>query len=643
MDSSTPSDKTATRDPSRIRSILVKLERLWSLMPDMRLGQLIWNLADSPNLESSVWEMEEDELSKAIDELSAACSPVTAAASAIRYIREHHGASSCTFYVRAPTWTDEVKLLVMLGVKHTEQMYGFLYPPAASRVISSLPNQQGINYEAFEDASIASGICQNLGESTTNIELTEILESLGRKQPLFGSFADLENVKSMVRLVFCDQFGVRAILFVNFEEKQTFTNKTKNSLIKDAEHLESLLDDVETELTQKDKYCSVHLARMIESSQALARIGLQGSDRSPEDCFNTILDAALDSFNIGHSEGFGTVHLYDRETLSLRLVGHRGAIDNLTQTAVHPLPEGRGTISWVALKRRSILVSDLVKSPFKKLHIEIADGIRSQLAVPMFAGNDLLGVINLESKRPNAFDPNNVSPMWYAATQAALACRQFEMTAENLELTELSNGLLRLSKGSHQKSAIDTLNELAELARSTLSADSCDLWRFDVASNNFDRQVGQSKPLYKVGDGPRDDGWTHFVCRAKIPVWISEIESTTKFDVLFWDSVQQNWHKESRSNHCSPPEVNEQLIPQSVRSELGIPILQHDLCVGVAWLKYKSARIRTPTQRTIDRIAESLVGHLENGLVDSPPPASVMTSRVDMLSSFGSSTFPIAS
>lgn len=48
------------RDPNRIPAVLKELERVWQLYPDMRLGQLVSNIADWA--EESVWDIEEDTL-----------------------------------------------------------------------------------------------------------------------------------------------------------------------------------------------------------------------------------------------------------------------------------------------------------------------------------------------------------------------------------------------------------------------------------------------------------------------------------------------------------------------------------------------------------------------------------------------------
>jgi two-component system NtrC family sensor kinase len=60
----------------------------------------------------------------------------------------------------------------------------------------------------------------------------------------------------------------------------------------------------------------------------------------------------------------------------------------------HPIKPGRHAITArVALERRTIHVADLQADPEYKYVRRDVDPIRTELGVPMFRGNDLVGVI----------------------------------------------------------------------------------------------------------------------------------------------------------------------------------------------------------------------------------------------------------
>jgi hypothetical protein len=54
------------RDPNRIERIIVKLAGLWKEHPDQRLGQLIWNVANSRG-SVSVFYVEDDDFEALLD------------------------------------------------------------------------------------------------------------------------------------------------------------------------------------------------------------------------------------------------------------------------------------------------------------------------------------------------------------------------------------------------------------------------------------------------------------------------------------------------------------------------------------------------------------------------------------------------
>ncbi len=60
-----PLSRSNMRDPQRIEPTLKLLEELWKKYPDMRLGQLIENLASDANLDA--WTIEDSELQQTLN------------------------------------------------------------------------------------------------------------------------------------------------------------------------------------------------------------------------------------------------------------------------------------------------------------------------------------------------------------------------------------------------------------------------------------------------------------------------------------------------------------------------------------------------------------------------------------------------
>jgi len=78
----------------------------------------------------------------------------------------------------------------------------------------------------------------------------------------------------------------------------------------------------------------------------------------------------------------------------------------------------RGIVAKAAKARRPVLVPDVSKD---KDYIEGASGIKSELAVPILAEGRVLGVLNVESKKLNAFDEKDVVLLQILASHAATA------------------------------------------------------------------------------------------------------------------------------------------------------------------------------------------------------------------------------
>ena len=107
----------------------------------------------------------------------------------------------------------------------------------------------------------------------------------------------------------------------------------------------------------------------------------------------------------------------------------------------HPIKPGRHTITArVALERRTIHVADLQADPEYKYVLRDVDPIRTEVEVPMFRGNDLVGVVILYKLVVQPFTEKQIKLVETFADQAVIAienARLFEAEQERTrELTE---------------------------------------------------------------------------------------------------------------------------------------------------------------------------------------------------------------
>ncbi|MFO8033779.1 MAG: sensor domain-containing diguanylate cyclase [Candidatus Bipolaricaulota bacterium] len=81
-------------------------------------------------------------------------------------------------------------------------------------------------------------------------------------------------------------------------------------------------------------------------------------------------------------------------------------------------PRGRSIVSWVAENRQPVRLGDVREDP---RYVEWCPLIRSELAVPVEAGGELLGVLNVESRQRQALGPQDEMLLQAVAGQLGVA------------------------------------------------------------------------------------------------------------------------------------------------------------------------------------------------------------------------------
>jgi serine phosphatase RsbU (regulator of sigma subunit) len=496
--------------------------------------------------------------------------------------RQNLGASSCIFYILDPWWIDQFVPVFMPGVNNTEPMHGFVLP------VSSYERVTGVGSEGkelyIEDTSQADELLD---------QMTPTLSQLARENNLFGNFVQREQIGSCTRLrrFSPDDGKLEAILWINFSNPRKRFAKRKMRKLMDA--MVGYLPDIIERYKRENPFPVNQLLHILNPAEQLATIGRPLNEQNLDWYLEKILDAVLRAFNIQEDTGIGTIHLFDPATQVLNRKIHKGIIaDSAPQ--VQNVQLGEGIISWVALKRRALLIADLGTSRFGSIYKEFAPNAISELAVPMLAGDELLGVVNLESiVSPCPFSEYSVRTIWYTASQAAIACRLFQQASIAHTQTERTSQLLQLAHDAVVKTkSSQPLVGLAELARDWLQAGGCDIWqcredrhRFISSGASYDHDPSSL---------PRENGWSQYVRTTKTPVWIFNVVDTETFNCNFWNHDEQIWEPFNSGNPI-PEKVNERLIDLNVHCELGIPIEVTGKCVGVAWLKYTDEHTPEPT------------------------------------------------
>ncbi len=140
-------------------------------------------------------------------------------------------------------------------------------------------------------------------------------------------------------------------------------------------------------------------------------------------------------------------------------IGHRDEIArNLT------IALGEGLVGAAAASRQAVFVGD-VRSDSR--YLSALDAVHAELAVPMVARDKLVGVIDVESTRPNAFTEQDRALLTLIATRIAVSIDN----ARLYRRVERQNRTLRvLAHLSQEFSSILDLDELLTKIASTVRA-----------------------------------------------------------------------------------------------------------------------------------------------------------------------------
>src|SRR5262249_18374949 len=264
----------------------------------------------------------------------------------------------------------------------------------------------------------------------------------------------------------------------------------------------------------------------------------------------------------------------------------------------HPIKPGRHTITArVALERRTIHVADLEGDPEYKYVLHDVDPIRTELGVPMFRGNDLVGVIILYKLVVQPFSEKQIELVTTFADQAVIAienARLLNELRESLQQQTATADVLKVIS----RSAFDltkVLNALLESAARLCEADKGVILR------------------------PSGDDVSYYVAAShqQIPEYAAYLKSA-KF-APGRDSVVPRVLLEAKSvqipDVLTDPEYTyrELATVGDFRTVLGVPLLRDGFPIGVLVLHRAAVRPFTEQQiKLVETFADQAVIAIEN-------------------------------
>ncbi len=212
--------------------------------------------------------------------------------------------------------------------------------------------------------------------------------------------------------------------------------------------------------------------------------------------------------------------LLDREREKLVMRARAGEFSHLFPPD-HQLNLGEGLVGWAAQHGETVLANDVDAEPRYVNRYPDRLPTQSELSVPIKASGEVVGVLDIQSPRPDAFDGNNVLVKQTLADQIAVAienARLYESTRDALAETE---ALYRVSRSlityeSSDELLASVVDEVAEV----LPADRVSAILMDVESRQVKDFMAGGPGADKISQVTFDelwDGLTGWVLREMKP------------------------------------------------------------------------------------------------------------------------------
>jgi sigma-B regulation protein RsbU (phosphoserine phosphatase) len=274
--------------------------------------------------------------------------------------------------------------------------------------------------------------------------------------------------------------------------------------------------------------------------------------------------------------------LYNERLGGLRIrysIGHRAEI-----TANLVIALGEGLTGVAAATRQPVLVND-VRADSR--YLVALDAVRAELTVPMVARGKLVGVIDVQSTRLNAFSEQDRALLTLIASRVAVSIDN----ARLYRRVERQNRTQRvLAHLSHEFSSILDLDELlgkiAGTIRALITFDAFSIFLVDREHNLLHRRFSQRwDQLLSLENLELGKGITGAAVEAREPIRVDDTAVDKRYIATHPD----------------------------IRSEVAVPLILRDRVIGV--LDLESARLAFFTDehvRALSLLAPQIASSVEN-------------------------------
>ncbi|HUN90304.1 MAG TPA: diguanylate cyclase [Terriglobales bacterium] len=252
-----------------------------------------------------------------------------------------------------------------------------------------------------------------------------------------------------------------------------------------------------------------------------------------DEVLTRILEIARDCFHLK----FVAVLLLDEKAQQLHMRSHLGY-----EGALFSVKVGQGLIGTAAATRRSVHAPDVTKD---SRYINGLETTRSELALPLIARDQVLGVLDCQSEKPNFFDPEMIDLLRLFSTQASIALQNARLYSQEQRKAAQLEAINLIAR---QTTAVldinDLLSRVCEFLLQAFPIEHVAIMLLEDDKLIFRAHSGRLTPLLKVGTPVPDGGG---VCREALatrqPILANDVSSNPHYIEGF---------KETQSELCIP-------------------------------------------------------------------------------------------
>jgi phosphoserine phosphatase RsbU/P len=329
-----------------------------------------------------------------------------------------------------------------------------------------------------ESHALQPGITVKLGEGivgTVALTEMEILAPDVKSEPLYRFMDTLPETKSEAAIPLRYENRIVGVLDVQSDQPDAFHDVDMMVLYALADNIALAIEG--TQLYRNLQRQNEQLAAVFDVTHAISSI-LE---------LDTLLEEVVEL--IHKRFGFPFVHIFTvhpgRNKIIYRSGSGARSEEMQARDITYQLDDRTGIIPWVARSGRSKVCNDVELEPLYRPSLLLPANTQAEMAVPLMFGRDVLGVMDIQSDRPNAFTPEDLTLFEALASSVAIAIRNATLYRSERWRRQVADSLRDVASLITSNVALDTLLDriLFELERN-LPCEASAIWLIDQESEN---------------------------------------------------------------------------------------------------------------------------------------------------------------